>query len=146
MSNVANSWQILSQIAQKSSLRGHFESYEWPDLFSQQLTPVINFVLFRYSVGQQTKSHCENLVRFANQTVMLLFTLMTDLFVCNTSQPSLTSGLLFLRLPNNTLQFIFHFLMKRKKALPSPSPISVDWPVLQTKHFSKIHKKYTVSN
>ena len=38
---LSNGWQILSQIAQKSALSGHFER---PDLFiSQQPPPVINF-------------------------------------------------------------------------------------------------------
>ena len=62
---------------------------------------------------------------------------MTNLFVCNTNQPSLTYGLLFLRLPNNHKVALFNLFClggfnEKKGFTPSP-PISFDWPVLQAK-------------
>ena len=57
---------------------------------------------------------------------------MTDLFICNTNQPSLIYGLLFLRLPNNHKVALL-FTYNEKKLLPPPPPISFDWPVSQAK-------------
>ena len=53
---------------------------------------------------------------------------MTDVFVCNTNQPSLTYGLLFLRLPNNhkvalfNLFGLFCFLLRKKGVIPLSHP------------------------
>ena len=52
--------------------------------------------------------------------------LMTDLFVCNTNQPSLTYGLLFLRLPNNSKVALFSlfclgFCNEKKRHFPVPT-------------------------
>ena len=67
LSNTSNGWQILSHIAQKLALSGHFER---PDLFASQLpTPVINFgAVLVFCWKDQVRG---NLVRFANQVCRL---------------------------------------------------------------------------